>query len=223
MTTNTLGIKIKELRKKRNLTQSELAKLIGCAQNTIAEWESTRERLPGKKFLLDVSRVFDVPVDYLLNEKTREQKGILCCGEISNGKIANWGRESYYLELAISGNVDNKYALKVKDDSMFPIASNGDHCIFEEKQQEDNDIVVVHFLKDKSNTIKIWKEAEDIGVLTNVNIKNNTPIILVEKNNDSCEYKIKNKDTKVNVKGVLIAVKKSIKIIEEYPKIRYVL
>jgi transcriptional regulator with XRE-family HTH domain len=34
-----IGQRIRELRDQRGLTQAELAKLLGCAQNTIVAWD----------------------------------------------------------------------------------------------------------------------------------------------------------------------------------------
>ena len=63
----TIGQRIKELREERGLTQAELAKLLGCAQNTVAEWENRKDRLPGGKLLGDIAKIFGISFDYLLN------------------------------------------------------------------------------------------------------------------------------------------------------------
>lgn len=61
-----LGDKIKTLRKKRNLTQVELAKKLTIAQSTLGMIESN-QREGSKKTLKKLADFFDVTVDYLLS------------------------------------------------------------------------------------------------------------------------------------------------------------
>ena len=63
---NSIGHNIRELRIKKGLTQRELAKLLGCAQTTVAGWESL-ERLPRKNSLVKLTEILKVTLDYLLN------------------------------------------------------------------------------------------------------------------------------------------------------------
>lgn len=57
--------KLKELRKGRNLTQKELAKLLGVDRSTIAQWERG-ENMPRTKMLIQIAKVFKCKVDTLL-------------------------------------------------------------------------------------------------------------------------------------------------------------
>lgn len=63
-----MGIKIKEYRKKRALTQSQLAEILGVRQNTICQWEKGK-REPSIKMCKNLASVFDVTLDELLCEK----------------------------------------------------------------------------------------------------------------------------------------------------------
>lgn len=56
---------LKELRIKHKLTQAEVGKLIGVAQNTISTWESGRTE-PDIAKLKALSKVFKVSIDKLL-------------------------------------------------------------------------------------------------------------------------------------------------------------
>lgn len=59
--------KIKELRKKKRLTQKELSSLIGVSQNTLSYWENGVYDIDTKS-LQRLAAIFDVSVDYLLGK-----------------------------------------------------------------------------------------------------------------------------------------------------------
>lgn len=60
--------KLKLLRKEHNMTQKELARRINVARATIAGYE-TRDRQPSYDKLAAIADVFQVSVDYLLDNK----------------------------------------------------------------------------------------------------------------------------------------------------------
>lgn len=59
------GIRLKELRKERKVTQAELAKALGCSQSMVAQWETHRNK-PTEDFIVKTAKFFDVSADYLL-------------------------------------------------------------------------------------------------------------------------------------------------------------
>jgi transcriptional regulator with XRE-family HTH domain len=61
-----LGKRVAQLRKERDLTQQELAELLGIAQQTLAHYEGARLRVPAS-MLPTLATIFKVPVDSLLN------------------------------------------------------------------------------------------------------------------------------------------------------------
>lgn len=60
-----LGKRIKELRNKYKLTQTELAEQVGVTKSTIAAYENN-SRLPSYEVLIKMSDVFKVSIDSLL-------------------------------------------------------------------------------------------------------------------------------------------------------------
>ena len=62
------GKKIKELRKKNNLSQAELADKIGVTQKTICNYENGTRFPKGQKIINGFADIFDVSIDYLLND-----------------------------------------------------------------------------------------------------------------------------------------------------------
>ncbi len=66
MPKNTLGTKLKNLRKERNLTQNELSQKLGFSERYIAKIESgVKPSLEAFKKLADF---FNVPIEYLVSE-----------------------------------------------------------------------------------------------------------------------------------------------------------
>lgn len=59
------GIRIKDLRKERNITQSDLAKILNVTQDSISLWEKNK-RVPDTQYIIQLADYFEVSVDYLL-------------------------------------------------------------------------------------------------------------------------------------------------------------
>lgn len=63
-----IGIKIKDLRTKHNLTQEELAKEVYVTRNAISKWENNKG-IPNFDSLKLLANYFDVTLDYLINDR----------------------------------------------------------------------------------------------------------------------------------------------------------
>jgi len=61
----TFSDRLKELRKEKNLTQEELAKILGISRSTIAGYETERKE-PDYETLKKIADFFNVSTDYLL-------------------------------------------------------------------------------------------------------------------------------------------------------------
>lgn len=62
---NKFAERLKYLRKTRGVTQTELAKHLGCRNNTISSYE-TAEHQPEYNVLMQIAEYFHVSVDFLL-------------------------------------------------------------------------------------------------------------------------------------------------------------
>lgn len=62
----TLGQKLKEIRKKFGLSQESLAEIMSVSRQAITKWESD-EGIPDVSNLQELSKVFNLTVDYLLD------------------------------------------------------------------------------------------------------------------------------------------------------------
>lgn len=68
----TLGERLKELRKKENLSQQQMAVLLGVGQTAIVNYESGK-RFPKEKTLIFYAEHFSVSLDWIfgLSNKTK--------------------------------------------------------------------------------------------------------------------------------------------------------
>lgn len=69
---NVIGVRIKSLRKKENLTQKQLAEKIGVSQRMIGYYES-EERFPPHDVLTKLADCFSVSADYLLGRAVTDE------------------------------------------------------------------------------------------------------------------------------------------------------
>jgi len=68
---NMLSQRLKELRTERDLTQKELADLIGTNNSSVCDWERGRTE-PNLDVLVKLSAYFSVSTDYLLGLEDEE-------------------------------------------------------------------------------------------------------------------------------------------------------
>lgn len=63
----TLGEKLKEIGKRFGLSQEQLAEIMNVSRQAITKWENDGG-IPDISNLQELSKVFDITVDYLLND-----------------------------------------------------------------------------------------------------------------------------------------------------------
>lgn len=81
----SVGKRIAQLRKERNLTQEELAKVLGVSRGAVSMWEID-QRTPDPPILQQIANYFGVSVDYLLG-RTDERRPFLEENRPSNPEI----------------------------------------------------------------------------------------------------------------------------------------
>ena len=69
---NKFSERLKDLRKERNLTQTQLSQETNISQPAIAKWESG-DRSPNIDYVIILAKFFDVTTDYLLGLEDYEQ------------------------------------------------------------------------------------------------------------------------------------------------------
>lgn len=86
----TLGEKIMRQRKERNYTQEQLADILGVSRQSISKWESDLA-YPETDKLLELGKLFDCSMDYLLKETVTEKDGGQ--GSSFSGKVEEISRK----------------------------------------------------------------------------------------------------------------------------------
>lgn len=84
--------KLVALRKEKGLTQSAVAEKLDVSRQAISRWESGIA-LPSTDNLKSLSALYGVPVDYLLNSDTEEQrvtKGLEAENKVSVSGFVNY-------------------------------------------------------------------------------------------------------------------------------------
>jgi transcriptional regulator with XRE-family HTH domain len=69
----TLGVRIKQLRKEKELTQTELGKHLNVGKSTISQYE-TDTNMPDPEMILKIANFFNVSTDYLLGRSDKRKE-----------------------------------------------------------------------------------------------------------------------------------------------------
>lgn len=139
---------LKKIRKQRNMTQQEVADLLGIQQQSYARIESAEITSISPERLLKLSDIFGVTLNTILGTQETVEKGfkIPVVGTIPAGvpieaieEILDY--EEIPLKMASNGEF---FGLKVQGDSMCPRIENGDVVIVRKQNDaESGDVCVV--------------------------------------------------------------------------------
>lgn len=186
-----IGERIKELRENKNLTQTELAELLGFkTYTTVSKWESN-DNYPKGKDLKRLSEIFGVTSDYLLgltaesllNKISKFIKipvlGVITCGDPI---LAEQNIVDYREEIAENVPSGELFYLQTKGNSMTPtIPENSFVMIRKQETVENNEIAAVLVNGDTEATLKRVRFQGDTIILMPDNSEHN-PIIANEEN-----------------------------------------
>ena len=187
--------RIKELRKSKKLTMSELGELVGgLAQSTISLYESGK-RQPDQATLIKIADFFGVTVDYLLGREPSEDDKriqsiggftvpdkylIPVVGQVVAGKPVESPEniEGYvYIE---HKNAQDYFALRVSGDSMINAGIVPGALLIVHKQNTANNGDIIVASVDGESTVKRYKENASAVFLMPENSAYN-PILITDK------------------------------------------
>lgn len=129
---NDIGKKIKTIRKKRKMTQVELAKKAGIATISLQQYESGK-RIPATKQLIKIANAFEMPLDFFNTDWESQLNP-------SNWKTTEKEREEHEKECRLLQNfkllnsAGKEEAIKRVNEMLFV----PDYTISEENEQEVN-------------------------------------------------------------------------------------
>jgi len=142
---STFGDRLKNLRIEKNLTQQDIADILGVGRATIAGYE-TKGKQPDFDKLKSISDYFDVSIDYLLG-RTDERK-LIPCPDVSNFPDEDAKQFMKYLNMDItlksvkSGDKHSELSKKDKqeiDEYIKDLESNVAGLMFDGQPISDED------------------------------------------------------------------------------------
>lgn len=84
----TIGEKIQKCRKERKMSQEELASGLGVSRQAVSKWE-LNESVPDTENVIELGRIFQVSLDYLLKTEISETEEVLEAENDSMGEEPN--------------------------------------------------------------------------------------------------------------------------------------
>lgn len=163
-----LGKMLREMRKNAQLTQSDVANLLGVTQQAVGKWEKEAAS-PDPETLLRLAGIFNVSVDELLGRPgvVEIQPEILVpiLGTVRAGYGALAYEEEQGREPANVRDPESYFYLLVKGDSMEPRIQNGDLALVRRQPVlDDGDLGVVVFGQGEG-TLKLFRRKGNAVVL----------------------------------------------------------
>lgn len=157
--------RLKELRKRRGVSQASLAGLLGVTQQAVGKWESGRAT-PDPQTIARIAAYFAVSADQLIGcgapsaaagARTLggpREYSIPIIGTVRAGYGALAFEEDCGEEYACVKDPDNYFYLLVKGDSMEPRISDGDLALVRRQPTLDNGDLGVVVFGDGEGTLK---------------------------------------------------------------------
>lgn len=169
---------LRELRKKKGITQDELAKMLGIAKSTISMYENGN-REPSIEQLKRLAAIFNVDMNYLLQEQFPtilpvEKTSVLVpkLGSVAAGLgcLADNEIIGYEPFDASSLKSGHRYmCLEVKGDSMYPVLIEGDIVLVQCQSSVDSGSFAVLTINGNEGVIKKVKYGPDWIELHSIN------------------------------------------------------
>lgn len=170
------GLRLKHLRENKGLTQKNLAEILKVSPKAISFYE-LEQREPSNELLIQLSKIFEVSIDYLLgndidyNVKTANIKPnpnekvtkINVLGRIAAGVPIEAIEEIIDTEeIVLPENEDpaDYFGLEIQGDSMAPRILDGDVVICKKQSSVDNNEIAVVLINGYDATLKRIKKSE---------------------------------------------------------------
>lgn len=161
--------RLKELRKTKKMTQTELATALHLSHGAVAMWE-TNKRQPDNDTMSRLADFFAVSVDYLLGrDETKNPPNVYDVDGLLTYEVLGTVRAGYngsineiptgeIIEIPfsmISGGEKSEYfVLQVKGNSMYPRLLDGDKILCKRTSSVDNGTLAVVLYDGEDATVK---------------------------------------------------------------------
>lgn len=199
-------IRLKELRRKKNITQQKIADVLGVSQATYSGWESERVQMDYAS-LITLAEFFNVSVDYLLGKPPKRsevlKKGISIplygdVGLLKNQYVLEHiGYETLGSRSAIKGVY---FGIRAADDSLSPEIRENDIMIIRKQSRcKSGDIAVILFDNEYIAVKQVF--LNQYGVILNDMKTKATPELLLRRDI---------KDRRIRIIGKVVELRRKI-------------
>lgn len=165
-----IGNKLKQIRSMNNLTQSDLAEMLGVAKTTISSYERNNS-VPNDEIKKEISRRFNISIDELIGNEAKVNNNsykvpvfaYVSAGNplFTNEEIVDW--EELPIEYKSQGEF---FALMVKGQSMEPRFCEGDVVIVKKQNDvDDGDLAIVLVNGDQATFKQVRKSEAGITLI----------------------------------------------------------
>lgn len=178
-----IGDNIKYLREKSNMSQVDLANLLGITDKAVSTWENGT-RIPRIGMIEKISSIFNVPKSQILDAELQDKKplasnlaplpkmkkiplvGTIACGQpiLAEENITD------YIDLP--GHIKADYALSCKGDSMINAGINDGDIVYIRKQETVENGQIAAVLVDEEQTEATLKRFYFSGETVMLNAEN---------------------------------------------------
>ena len=100
----SFGENLKFIRKKRNITQKQLAQLLDVSRQSVSKWEADKSYPDSEKIVL-IAKELDVSTDYLLLNRTNKDKSIVSDSVAENKKVTLSNSSAYSAIIVPNGKI----------------------------------------------------------------------------------------------------------------------
>lgn len=100
----SFGENLKFIRKKRNITQKQLAQLLDVSRQSVSKWEADKSYPDSEKLVL-IAKELDVSSDYLLLNRTNKDKSIVSDSMAENKKVTLSNSSAYSAIIVPNGKI----------------------------------------------------------------------------------------------------------------------
>ena len=181
---------LKILRKQKNITQEELASVIGVERSTVGKWEGKDRIIPSPEILDKLATYFDVSVDELLGRETSppqldnifpiKKKKFPLLGEIACGKpiYADEDRESY---IESGTDIEADFCLKAKGDSMINARIlNGDIVFIRTQPMVENGEIAAVIIDNEATLKRVYYYPDSKKLILNPENPAFEPLVYID-------------------------------------------
>jgi repressor LexA len=166
---------LKELRKKKRLTQAELANIIGISQNNYSYWENDKVKIDNAS-LKKLADFFGVSIDYILDRpesETNYPSEDMVSFPVIGYIRAGYGGEAIEQEtgeiqlvprsILMGHKPADFFVLQIKGDSMYPMFLEGDRVVIRKCDSVDSGSIAAILYNGNEATVKkvVYKMGED--------------------------------------------------------------